>query len=107
MRLTRKAPRDFVHVDGLWPADSDWASYYIGSKVWVFADEYHADLVGDEYYSRIIIYAGNGEGWIYHRRLTDKANVQKTLSKIQVPVSEKQLEMLGFTRWQEEFSVYT
>ncbi len=45
--LIRKQPRDFVHIDEFWEADAHWPTYYIGNKVWVFADEYHADLSGD------------------------------------------------------------
>lgn len=101
--LTRKEPRDFVHIDEFWPADAGWESYFVDHKVWVFVDDYRAEIIGDEDYSRIIIHAGNNTGWIFHRRLKDKANVHDTLSVINIPVSEKQLGNLGFTRWQESY----
>lgn len=92
----RKAPRDFVHVDELWQADEGWASYFIGGRVWVFADEYRAELSGDEDYSRILVQAGDDRSWIYTRPLAKKAEVAKTLDAIERPVSEKQLARIGF-----------
>ncbi len=56
MRPT-KQPRDVVLNDELWPADDSWLHYYPGKTVWVFMDEYHATLPGDETYSRIIVSA--------------------------------------------------
>ena len=46
--LARKAPRDFIHVDEFWEADEYWNHYFISSSVWVYADEYRAELPGDE-----------------------------------------------------------
>jgi hypothetical protein len=94
-----KQPRDFVHVDEFWEADEHWPRYYIGNKVWVFADEYRAELAGDEDYSRIIIHSNHDTGWLFSRRLKDKSTVEQALQAIQLPVSEQQLEAIGFTRW--------
>lgn len=92
-----------MHVDELWNADVYWPNYFLKKKVWVYADDYRAELTGDQDYSRIIIQAGNNEGWIFHRRLKDKHLVHNTLKQISLPVSEKQLLRLGFDRWQENY----
>lgn len=101
MTLTRKAPRDFVFLDELWPADCHWPNVFPGNKVWVFMDEYQATLPGDQDYSRLIISGGEGKGWIYKRRLSDKESVSEMLCEIQLPVSEEQLKQLGFELWSQ------
>jgi len=101
MELTRKSPRDFVFIDELWPADKDWPSVYPGNKVWVFMDEYWATLPGDQDYRRLIISGGEGEGWIFKRRLNKKVEVSEILLSIQTPIREKQLRALGFRRWRQ------
>ena len=98
-----KKPRDFIYVDEFWEADEYWSRHFIGGKVWVYADEYRAELPGDEHYSRIVIHGGNDGGWIYSRRLDDKQEVQKTLLAIDRPVSELQLAQLGFKPWQSTY----
>lgn len=95
----RKTPRDFVHVDEFWQADEQWKKYYIQQKVWVYCDEYRAELPGDQTYSRIIIHSASDQGWMFHRPLSEKDLVHRTLDKIALPVSEQQLEYLGFTPW--------
>lgn len=100
MRPTKR-PRDFVHVDELWEADEAWRSHFIEGLVWVFSDEYRAELSGDESYSRIIIHAGDNEGWLYIRPLAEKMEVANILSALVRPVSEKQLSQIGFTRWEQ------
>ena len=97
--LTKKKPRDFVHIDEFWVADNHWPHYYFRNMVWVYADEYRAELCGDEAYSRIIITAGNDIGWLFTRALEEKCLVNSTLKAIKKPVSEDQLASLGFTRW--------
>ncbi len=99
--LSRKQPRDFVHIDEFWEADASWPHYYVHNHVWIYADEYRAELVGDEDYSRIIINAGNDQGWIYSRRLTERDKVLQVLQQIERPVSELQLQEMGFSRWAE------
>lgn len=99
--LTRKQPRDFVYLDELWPADESWSHYYLEDQVWVYLDEYRAELMGDEDYCRIIINAGNDCGWIYKRRNLEKTKVLEVLQKIHRPVSEGQLENIGFVRWSD------
>lgn len=95
----RKQPRDFVHVDELWDADKHWQSYFIAHKLWVYVDEYRAELTGDQDYSRIIVHSAPERGWVFKRRLSEKALVETVLEKIQRPVSELQLEKLGFKEW--------
>jgi hypothetical protein len=99
----RKQPRDFVQLDELWEADEHWPGYYIEQKVWVYADEYHAELAGDEDYSRIIVQSSDDAGWLLSRRLKDKNTVKQALQAIQRPVCEQQLEELGFTRWKDSY----
>jgi hypothetical protein len=99
----RKQPRDFVHVDEFWPADKGWPHYYFRHQVWVFADEYRAELAGDQSYSRIVIHAGDNSGWLFSRPLAERDQVKRVLSEIQRPVSWRQLAALGFERWQGEF----
>ena len=99
----RKMPRDFVHVDEFWQADNQWEKYYIRQKVWVYFDEYRAELPGDQTYSRIIIHSGSDEGWLFHRPLAEKDLVHLTLDQIAKPVSEKQLKYLGFTAWNTNY----
>lgn len=98
--LMRKTPRDFVHVDDLWEADDQWSQYFIAQKVWVYVDEYRAELAGDQDYSRIIVHAASEQGWMFKRPLKDKAAVEAVLKKITRPVSQSQLVQLGFTQWQ-------
>ena len=98
-----KAPRDFIHVDEFWDADSNWHSYFIGNKVWVYYDEYNAELIGDEDYCRIIVHSGNTDGLIYKRRLSDRPAVEKILEKIERPISEQQLVELGFKWWRGSY----
>lgn len=100
--LSRKSPRDFVHKDDLVDADDYWASYFIGQSVWVYADEYRAELPGDRNYCRIVVTAGNDQGWQYERSLADKQQVLDTLASLVAPLSECQLQALEFTRWQGE-----
>lgn len=97
----KKQPRDFVHVDEFWPADEHWPEYYIDNKVWVYADEYRAGLIGDEDYSRIIIHCNNDNGWLFSRSLEDKESVEQALQAITFPVSQKQLEAIGFIPWKD------
>jgi len=100
---TRKQPRDFVYVDELWDADSDWLHYFFQQKIWVYVDEYRADLTGDEDYSRIVIHSGHDQGWLFSRPLNKKSVVHSTLFDIHTPVSERQLETLGFVRWKDNY----
>lgn len=92
----RKTPRDFVHIDEFWDADEHWPRYFLAQKVWVFVDEYRAELTGDEDYSRICIHADNTHQWQYIRPLSSKQQVHQILSQIKQPVSEDQLQNLGF-----------
>ncbi len=103
MRLTRKEPRDFVHFDEFVEADASWESYFFAATVWILVDEYRAELDGDEDYSRILVHAGDDEGWLYSRRLSEKKKVHDTFKKMAVPVSEQQLRTLGFVRWAGEY----
>jgi hypothetical protein len=98
-QLTRKKPRDFVHIDELWDADDLWPQYFIQQSVWIYSDEYRAELTGDEDYIRIVIHSGTNQGWLFSRRLEDKKTVEKVLNKITIPISEKQLKDLGFVIW--------
>lgn len=98
-----KTPRDFVHVDEFWEADDQWSDYYFKQCVWVFVDEYRAELAGDEDYARIIIHAGNNRGWIFRRPLSERSFVFSMISRIVIPVSEQQLEQLGFITWQDDY----
>jgi len=100
MRLTKK-PGDFVLNDELWPADKNWPSFFPNNTVWVFMDEYHATLPGDENYSRIIVSHGNGEGWIFSRPIVQKTTVDSVLQNITIPISQTQLIELGFKPWKE------
>jgi hypothetical protein len=101
--MTRKQPRDFVHVDEFWEADENWSCYFLQNKIWVFVDEYHPGLIGDEDYSRIIIHSGDSSGWLYSRNLKDRQQVHDTLTTIRRPVAEHQLEKLGFIRWHKSY----
>jgi hypothetical protein len=101
--LIRKAPRDFVEIDELWPADEHWPQTFFEQTVWVYVDEYRADLTGDEDYSRIIIHSSAEEGWLYSRPLSDKQGVREVLKKISVPVSQQQLKSLGFVAWADSY----
>ncbi len=101
--LSIKKPRDFIHVDEFWEADEFWSNYYIQNKVWVYVDEYRAELIGDEDYSRIIVHAGEDEGWLYSRRLSEKKLVHRILKAIKRPVSEEQLAKMGFTPWKTSY----
>jgi hypothetical protein len=101
MILARKQPRDFFYLDEFWSADESWPHYYLGDQVWVYLDEYTGGLIGDEDYCRIIINAGNDCGWMYKRKRIEKPRVFDTLGKIQRPVSEDQLQNIGFVRWSD------
>ncbi|MEE4192512.1 MAG: hypothetical protein V2I66_13105 [Halieaceae bacterium] len=99
----RKSPRDFVQVDELWEADGQWSSYFIRRQVWVFADEYRAELPGDQDYSRILIHAGPDSAWQYRRKLAEKQEVARVLAAIREPVSQQQLSDLGFSPWDGDY----
>lgn len=103
MRPTKK-PRDFVLNDELWPADDGWPSYFPEKTVWVFMDEYHATLPGDESYSRIIVSHGDGKGWIFSRPVVQKNTVESVLQNIEIPISQNQLAYLGFKPWVEHLT---
>lgn len=103
MRLTRKEPRDFVYFDGFVDADASWGSYFLAATVWILVDEYRAELDGDEDYSRILVHAGDDQGWLYSRSLTERKKVLDTFKKVAVPVSEQQLRTLGFVPWAGEY----
>ncbi len=92
----RKSPRDFVEVDDLWPAASDWPSYFIQQKVWVYMDRYRAELAGDQDYCRILIRHSDDEGWEYRRPWEEWETVEMLFGKIQQPVAIEQLKSLGF-----------
>lgn len=98
-----KSPRDFVHVDEFWEGDPNWSSYFIGSKLWVYCDEYRAELIGDQDYCRIVVHQGNSTGLIYKRRLAERTQVEAVLAAIEQPVSRQQLVELGFACWQESY----
>lgn len=99
----RKSPRDFVQIDELRDADPQWPSYFIGRQVWIFADEYRAELPGDEDYSRILVHAGPDTGWQYRRPLSEKQEVAQVLAAIREPVSQQQLSELGFSEWDGDY----
>lgn len=92
----RKSPRDFVHIDELWDADSHWSHYFHAQKVWVYVDEYRAELIGDQDYSRICVQADDQYHWQLSKPLAQKSDIEKTITKINRPVSERQLKQLGF-----------
>ncbi len=100
--LFRKRPRDLVHLDEFWPADENWPSYYLSSLVWIYFDEYGAELIGDEDYCRIIINSGNDSGWVYRRPIAERYDVLSKLEAVKIPISEDQLFSLGFIRWCNE-----
>ena len=102
----KKSPRDFVHIDEFWKGDSSWASYFIGDKVWVYYDEYNPGLIGDEDYCRIVVHAGNGNGLIYKRPLSDRPLVDEVLRSMEQPVSEQQLVDLGFQWWRGDYDEF-
>lgn len=99
MVLTRKKPRDFVYIDELREADSSWPSYFLGNKVWVFFDSYNAQLAGDIPYSRIVVSCDNETGWILQKAWTDLAELEEIAKQISSPISQKQLQQLGFVHW--------
>jgi hypothetical protein len=100
---TRKAPRDFVEIDEFWPADEHWPQTFFEQSIWVYVDEYRAELTGDEDYSRIIIHSSADKGWLYSRGLSDKQGVLEVLNKITTPVSQAQLKNLGFVAWKGSY----
>ncbi|MFT5693331.1 MAG: hypothetical protein ACI92E_002668 [Oceanicoccus sp.] len=100
---SRKQPRDFVHIDEFWDADRHWVNYFFQQKIWVYVDEYRAELTGDEDYSRIVIHAGEDQGWLFSRPLSKRNVVHDILCNIFTPVSEQQLETLGFVRWTDHY----
>jgi len=102
MTLQRKEPRDFVFVDELRDADENWPEYFFSRKVWVYMDEYRAELIGDEDYARILIYVSATKGWQYSNPLKDRAKTHSVLSSLQSPISIQQLVALGFKPWHEE-----
>ena len=101
--LTTKGPRDFVHLDEFWAADELWEGYFLDKKIWVYVDEYRGGLPGDMDYSRIVIHGGENKGWLYSRRLAEQIEVHAVLDKIRVPVSESQLQSLGFIPWKDSY----
>lgn len=101
--LTKKGPRDFIHLDELWVADDLWESYFLDKKIWVYVDEYRGGPPGDLDYSRIVIHGGGDKGWLYSRRLEKQLEVHGVLEKIMVPVSESQLKFLGFDPWEGSY----
>jgi hypothetical protein len=52
----------WVKDEQFWRADSSWSAYFIGNSVWVYYDEYNAQLIGDEDCCRIIVHSGNTYG---------------------------------------------
>jgi hypothetical protein len=98
-----KSPRDFVYQDRFIEADKNWPRYFYRNCIWLYADEYHAALSGDEDYSRIVIHVSESYGWLYSRPLQQRDKVLNTLNKIQAPVSVKQLRQLGFIEWHDEY----
>ena len=99
MVLTRKKPRDFVYIDELREADSDWPDYFLGHKVWVFFDSYDAKLAGDVPYSRIVVSCDNETGWILQKTCAELADVAAVAKLIKTPISQQQLISLGFEKW--------
>lgn len=99
MGITRKQPRDFVYIDELWEANSDWPSFFIDQKVWVLYDEYQAQLPGDQDYCRIVIQYDEDCGWILRKPIFEKESIEIAVQSITQPVSQKQLLALGFIRW--------
>jgi hypothetical protein len=99
LQATRKTPRDSVFVDEFREADEHWAQYFIGNKVWLFMDEYRAELAGDEDYIRIIVFSSADEGWQFSRRLDERERVHSILHSLKSPIAENQLVALGFERF--------
>jgi|TARA_R110000772_G_C13306656_1_gene439430 hypothetical protein len=89
-------------MDQLVDADNHWNSYFVDQSVWVYADEYRAELPGDRDYCRIIVTAGDSQGWYYERSLSERQQVLETLESLQWPLSEHQLGRLNFRRWRGE-----
>lgn len=101
LQATRKSPRDSVFVDEFREADAHWAQYFIGNKVWLFMDEYRAELAGDEDYIRIIVSSSADEGWLFSRRLDEHELVHSIMRSLNSPIAENQLVALGFERFSE------
>ncbi|WP_299770671.1 hypothetical protein [uncultured Pseudoteredinibacter sp.] len=97
----RKTPRDFVHIDEMWDADPSWESYFLKTSVWVYADTFRAELAGDSDYARIVIQGGDDLIWIYSVPLNQSQRLFEVLDKIEKPVKQGQLELLGFNRSEE------
>ena len=99
MQLTRKKPRDFVYIDELREADDSWPNYFLGNQVWVFFDSYDAKLAGDIPYSRIVISCDDETGWILQKCCAELAELEKVAAQITTPISQTQLQALGFVKW--------
>ena len=97
----RKTPRDFVHIDEMWDADPCWESYFLKTSVWVYVDTFRAELAGDSDYARIVIQGGDDLIWIYSVPLNQSQLLFELLDKIEKPVKQSQLELLGFKRSEE------
>lgn len=92
-----------MHVDEFWEADNYWSQYFFQKTIWIYVDEYRAELTGDEDYIRILIHSGENSGWLFSRPLSERKRVYDVLAKITTPVSEKQLQSLGFVTWQDNY----
>ena len=90
-------------MDEFREAGDDWPSTFIGDKLWLFCDEYRAELTGDQDYCRIVVHAGNDSGMIYRRPLAERENVREILELIDQPVDRRQLLELGFSSWRDSY----
>jgi hypothetical protein len=88
-----------VHIDEFWEAANDWSGYFIGRNVWVYYDEYNAELIGDEDYCRIIVHISSTKGLILKRRLSARTALDEVVENIERPVSRRQLMGMGFQWW--------
>ncbi len=94
--LIRKQPRDFIWLDDLIQADSDWPDNYPGHQVWINLHEYKATLAGDSSYLKLLISGGNNCNLVWQTTPDGSHELQRILKKITPPLSFKTLKALGF-----------
>lgn len=98
--LLRKKPRDFIWLDELRPAGSDWPEYYPGHKVWLNIHEYRASLAGDRSHLRLLISGGPGSHLIWQTTPDGAHELHRTLLCLPKILGYQALIDRGF-QWKE------
>ena len=99
--LSHKRPRDFIWLDELRKAHTDWPEQYPGNKVWLNIHEYRATLAGERPHLRLLISGGPDSHLVWQTTPDGAHEMQRMLNALPKELGHQALQKLGF-EWKED-----